>query len=163
LNPSALYGLFALPLLLIPYLMRRKPHRYIFSSLYMFTALGVNPSARPLKRLRLPLIFFLQLLLLALMVLALSEPVFTTRPAQGEYHQRQKQQLQEENERQTQALKRTRARINAQRSEHIQAREDVTTRLSAHKVRNQKKGQSEKPVKRAGIEKFHLLEQPDGR
>ncbi|HEX2228050.1 MAG TPA: VWA domain-containing protein, partial [Candidatus Binatia bacterium] len=77
----ALYGLFALPLLLIPYLMRRKPRRYIFSSLYMFTAPGINPSARPLKRLRLPLIFFLQLLLLALMVLALGEPVFTTRPA----------------------------------------------------------------------------------
>jgi hypothetical protein len=81
LNPSALYGLFALPLLLIPYLMRRKPRRYIFSSLYMFTALGATPSARPFKRLRLPLIFFLQLLLLALMVLALGEPVFTTRPA----------------------------------------------------------------------------------
>jgi hypothetical protein len=80
LNPSALYGLLALPLLLIPYLMRRKPQRYVFSSLYMFTALGANPTARPFRRLRLPLIFFLQLLLLALMVLALGEPVFTTRP-----------------------------------------------------------------------------------
>jgi hypothetical protein len=80
LNPSALYGLFALPLLLIPYLMRRKPRRYMFSSLHMFTALGASPTARPFKRLRLPLIFFLQLLLLALMVLSLAEPVFTTRP-----------------------------------------------------------------------------------
>jgi hypothetical protein len=80
LNPSALYGLFALPLLLIPYLMRRRPRRYVFSSLHMFTALGATPTARPFRRLRLPLIFFLQLLLLALMVLALGEPVFTTHP-----------------------------------------------------------------------------------
>ena len=80
LNPSALYGLFALPLLLIPYLLRRKPKRYVFSSLYMFTALGADRTARPFRRLRLPLIFFLQLLLLALMILALGEPVFTTRP-----------------------------------------------------------------------------------
>ncbi len=80
LNPGALYGLFALPLLLLPYFMRRKPQRYVFSSLYLFTALGASPTARPFKRLRLPLIFFLQLLLLALMVLALGEPVFTTRP-----------------------------------------------------------------------------------
>jgi hypothetical protein len=80
LNPSALYGLFTLPLLLIPYLLRRKPRRYVFSSLHIFTALGANPIARPWRRLRLPPIFFLQLLLLALMVLALGEPVFTTRP-----------------------------------------------------------------------------------
>jgi hypothetical protein len=80
LNPSALYGLFALPLLLIPYLLRRKPRRYVFSSLHIFTALGANPIAHPWRRLRLPPIFFLQLLLLALMVLALGEPVFTTRP-----------------------------------------------------------------------------------
>jgi hypothetical protein len=80
LNPGALYGLLALPLLLIPYLMRRKPRRYVFSSLYLLTALSANPTARPFKRLRLSLIFFLQLLLLALMVLAIGEPVFTTHP-----------------------------------------------------------------------------------
>jgi hypothetical protein len=80
LNPGALYGLFALPLLLIPYLLRRKPKRYVFSSLYMFTALGANRTARPFRRLRLPIIFFLQLLLLALMIFALGEPVFTSRP-----------------------------------------------------------------------------------
>jgi hypothetical protein len=80
LNPSALYGLLALPLLLIPYLMRRKPRRYVFSSLYMFSAAGTSPTARPFRRLRLPLIFYLQLLLMTLMLLALGEPVFTTRP-----------------------------------------------------------------------------------
>jgi hypothetical protein len=81
LNPIALYGLFALPLLLIPYLLRRRPRRYVFSSLFIFAAMGAAPTARPWGRLRLPLIFFLQLLLLALMVLALGEPVFFARPS----------------------------------------------------------------------------------
>lgn len=81
LNPAALYGLFALPLLLIPYLLRRKPRRYVFSSLFIFTAMGADSRSRPLGRLRLPLVFFLQLLLLALMIFALGEPVFTARPS----------------------------------------------------------------------------------
>ena len=81
LNPSALYGLLALPLLLIPYLMRRKPRRYVFSSLQIFNALSANPTVRPWRRLRLPPILFLQLLLLALMIFALGEPVFTARPS----------------------------------------------------------------------------------
>lgn len=79
LNPAALLGLFALPLLLIPYLVRRKPRRMVFSSLLLFLEGGAN-SSRPLGRLRLPPIFFLQLLLLAILILALSEPVFSVRP-----------------------------------------------------------------------------------
>ena len=81
LNPTALYGFFALPLLLVPYLLRRKPRRYVFSSLLILAAMSAEPTVRPWGRLRLPLIFFLQLLLLALMVLALGEPVFTARPS----------------------------------------------------------------------------------
>jgi hypothetical protein len=81
LNPIALYGLFTLPLLLIPYLLRRKPRRYVFSSLLIFAAMGADPTVRPWGRLRLPLIFFLQLLLLALMIIALGEPVFTASPS----------------------------------------------------------------------------------
>ena len=81
LNPIALYGLFTLPLLLIPYLLRRKPRRYVFSSLLIFAAMEAFTTVRPWGRLRLPLIFFLQLLLLALMILALGEPVFTARPS----------------------------------------------------------------------------------
>jgi len=81
LNPIALYGLLTLPLLLIPYLLRRKPRRYVFSSLLIFAAMGADPTVRPWGRLRLPLIFFLQLLLLALMIIALGEPVFTARPS----------------------------------------------------------------------------------
>ncbi len=79
LNPAALYGLLALPLLLIPYLIRRKPQRVIFSSLLLFTEPLKRAGGRPLGRLRLPLIFFLQLLLLTLLILALGEPVFSLR------------------------------------------------------------------------------------
>ena len=80
LNPTALFGLLALPLLLIPYLLRRKPRRVIFSSLLLFMTGSEQMSSRPWGRLHLPPIFFLQLLLLALLILALSEPVFSVRP-----------------------------------------------------------------------------------
>lgn len=79
LNPAALYGLLALPLLLVPYLIKRKPQRVIFSSLLLFTEPVKRAGGRPLGRLRLPLIFFLQLLLLTLLILALGEPVFSLR------------------------------------------------------------------------------------
>ena len=80
LNPIALLGLLALPLLLIPYLLRKKPRRFVFSSLLLFMEGGVQASGRPWGRINLPPIFFLQLLLLALLMLALSEPVFSVRP-----------------------------------------------------------------------------------
>src|SRR5438094_5072315 len=80
LNPIAFYGLLALPLLLVPYLIRRKPRRVIFSSLLLFTEISSRSSGRPWGRLRLPPIFFLQLLLLTLLILALGEPVFSVQP-----------------------------------------------------------------------------------
>jgi hypothetical protein len=80
LNPAALFGLLALPLLLIPYLIRRKPRRLVFSSLLLFLEGGAQASGRPLGRINLPPIFFLQLLLLFLLIAALSEPVFSVRP-----------------------------------------------------------------------------------
>ena len=80
LNPTALFGLVALPLLLIPYLIRRKSQRMAFSSLLLFIESGETASARPWGRINLPPIFFLQLLLLALLIFALSEPVFSIRP-----------------------------------------------------------------------------------
>jgi hypothetical protein len=79
LYPTALYGLLALPLLLIPYLIRRKPRRIVFSSLLLFSPFGSRRSGQPLGKLRLPPIFFLQLLLLTLLILALGEPVFSVR------------------------------------------------------------------------------------
>ncbi len=80
LNPSALYGLLALPLLLIPYLIRRKPQRIIFSSLLLLTEYDASARPRPWGRFRLPPAFFLQLLLLTLLILALAEPVLSVRP-----------------------------------------------------------------------------------
>ena len=80
LNPTALYGLMALPLLMIPYLIQRKPRRVIFSSLLLFTEMGERASGKPWGRLRIPLLFILQLILLALLVFSLSEPVFSIRP-----------------------------------------------------------------------------------
>ena len=81
LNPTALLGLFALPLLVIPYLVRKRPRRLVFSSLLLFTQGGVQSGGRLLGRIHLPPIFFLQLLLLALLIFALSEPVFSVRPS----------------------------------------------------------------------------------
>ena len=80
LNPTALYGLLALPLLLLPYLIRKRPQRVVFSSLLLFADLAANASGRPWGKLRLPPIFFLQLLLLTLLILALGEPVFSVHP-----------------------------------------------------------------------------------
>jgi Ca-activated chloride channel homolog len=80
LNPAALYGLYALPLLLVPYFIRRKPRRVVFSSLLLFIEQqGSQATATPWGRLRLPLLFFLQLLVLLLLILALAEPVFSVR------------------------------------------------------------------------------------
>src|SRR4026209_843869 len=80
LNPAALFGLLPLPLLLIPYLIRKKPRRMVFSSLLLFLEGGAQASGRPLGRIHLPPVFFLQLLLLTLLILAVSEPVFSVRP-----------------------------------------------------------------------------------
>ena len=80
LNPAAWFGLLALPLLLIPYLIRRKPRRAIFSNLLLLIETGDQASSRAWGRIQLPWIFFLQLLLLALLIFALSEPVFSVRP-----------------------------------------------------------------------------------
>ncbi len=80
LHPAALYGLAALPLLLLPYLIRRKPRRVFFSSLLLLKDAGDPASNRRWRKIRLPWIFFLQLLLLTLLILALGEPIFSLRP-----------------------------------------------------------------------------------
>ena len=80
LNPAALYGFFLLPLLLIPYLVKRKPRRLVFSSLLLLQEFSSPSKSRPWGPLRLPPIFFLQLLLLLLLIGSLAEPVFSVRP-----------------------------------------------------------------------------------
>ena len=80
LNPAALYSLPLLPLLLVPYLVRRRPRRLVLSSLLLLKDFGSRATAHSWERLRLPPIFFLQLLLLLLLLLALGEPSLSFRP-----------------------------------------------------------------------------------
>lgn len=82
LNPAALYAFLLLPLLLLAYLIRGRPRRVTFSSLLFLRDLSTRSAERRWRVIRLPPIFFLQLLLLALLVLALGEPVFSVRPLQ---------------------------------------------------------------------------------
>lgn len=82
LNLPALYALGALPLLLLPYLVRRKPRRHVFSSLLLLQAFATRPEKRFWGRLRLPWLFLLQLIILAALVAAAADPVW--RSASGE-------------------------------------------------------------------------------
>jgi len=82
LNPAGLYTLFLLPLLLIPYLFRRR-RRLVFSSLLLLTEFSMGSSGRSWARLRLPLLFFLQLLFLGVLVLGLGDLVVTMRPPEN--------------------------------------------------------------------------------
>ena len=80
LNPAALYAFALLPLLLIPYLFRAHPKRTVFSSLVLLRELVARPQGRGWKWLRMPPIFFLQLLLLALLFFTMGEPVLSVHP-----------------------------------------------------------------------------------
>jgi hypothetical protein len=79
LNPAALYALALLPLAVVPYLMRRRPRRLIFSSVLLLRELAARATTRRWGRLYLPPVFFLQLLFLLLLLLALGEPIFSVR------------------------------------------------------------------------------------
>ncbi len=79
LNPLGLYAFSLLPVLLIPYLIWRRSRRIVFSSLLLIRDFPSDSASRFWGRLRLPLIFFLQLLFLLFLVLALGEPVLTAR------------------------------------------------------------------------------------
>jgi hypothetical protein len=81
LNPAALYSLLLLPLLLIPYLIKGKPRQIVFSSLLLLRDFSARARGTPWGKLRLPPIFFLQLLFLLLLALTLGEPVSSISPA----------------------------------------------------------------------------------
>ncbi|MFQ5540264.1 MAG: BatA domain-containing protein, partial [Candidatus Binatia bacterium] len=83
LNPAGLFALSLLPILLIPYLIRGRPRRIVFSSLLLLREFPSGSSRWLWGRLRIPLLFFLQLLFLLLLALALGEPVFTIRQPQN--------------------------------------------------------------------------------
>jgi hypothetical protein len=80
LNPAALSAFALLPLLLVPYLFRARPRRTVFSSLVILRELAARPQGRGWKWLRVPPIFFLQLLLLALLFFTMGEPVLSVHP-----------------------------------------------------------------------------------
>lgn len=81
LNPAALYALFLLPLLLVAYLIKGRPKPLVFSSLLFLREFSSRSAGRSWGTLYLPPIFFLQLLLLLLLIIALGDPVFSTRPS----------------------------------------------------------------------------------
>jgi hypothetical protein len=76
LNPAALYSLLLLPVLLIAHLIRRRPRRVIFSSLLLMREFAADPIRGSSG---VPPVFFLHLLLLTLLLLALAEPSLTSR------------------------------------------------------------------------------------
>ncbi|MGH7830245.1 MAG: vWA domain-containing protein, partial [Candidatus Binatia bacterium] len=81
LSPAALYALLLLPLLLIPYLTKGRPRQTVFSSLLLLRNFSARATGRSWGKPRLPPIFFLQLLFLLLLALALGEPVSSVNPA----------------------------------------------------------------------------------
>lgn len=76
LNPAALYALLLLPLLLMAYLVRRRPRRVVFSTVLLMRDLATRASA---GRSGVPPIFFLHLLILTLLLLCLGEPSLSSR------------------------------------------------------------------------------------
>jgi len=74
-NPLAFWGLVALPLLVAIYWLRRRHRRHPVSSLMLWLEPRESrQGGTRIDRLRTPLLFFLELLALALLVLAAAEP-----------------------------------------------------------------------------------------
>src|SRR5216684_5086068 len=74
LNPGALIFFALLPALLLAYLVRERPSRLTVSSVLAFRALRGLKAERPIGPPRVDWIFLLELLILALAVLAIAGP-----------------------------------------------------------------------------------------
>lgn len=76
LNPAGLLWLGALPLLLLPYLVRERPRRHTVPALFLYQ--GIDPAKRIRLggRPRLERLFLLQLLLLLAAIAAIARPVW---------------------------------------------------------------------------------------
>jgi hypothetical protein len=74
LSPFAFRLLYALPLLIVPYLLRQRGRRVVVPALFLYQGLPSSARRRLWGRLRLTPLFFLQLLILLLLVIAAAQP-----------------------------------------------------------------------------------------
>lgn len=74
LTPSAFTLLYALPLLVVPYLLRERGRRVIVPALFLYQGLSSSARFRLWGVPRLTPLFFLQLFILLLLVLAAAQP-----------------------------------------------------------------------------------------
>jgi len=84
-QPQFLYGLFSIPALIGIYLWRRRTRRYPVSSLILWQNLtSARQGGKRFHKFHFPLIFFIELLILILCVLAATDPMLSatkmTRP-----------------------------------------------------------------------------------
>lgn len=83
LSPVGLFLLLGLPLLALPYLLRRRHPRVVVPALFLYRGLPSGADRRPWGRLRLPPRFFLQLSILLLLAVAVARPVLRTAAEPG--------------------------------------------------------------------------------
>src|SRR5919198_1285574 len=74
LSPLAFRLLYALPLLIVPYLLRERGRRVVVSALFLYQGLSSSARRRLWGRLQLRPLFFLQLLILLLLIAAAAQP-----------------------------------------------------------------------------------------
>jgi Ca-activated chloride channel homolog len=74
LSPLAFRLLYALPLLVVPYLLRERGKRIVVPALFLYQGLPSSARRRLWGRLQLTPLFFLQLLILLLLITAAAQP-----------------------------------------------------------------------------------------
>lgn len=74
LSPLAFRLLYALPLLLVPYLLRERGRQIVVPALFLYEGLPSSARLRLWGRLRLTPLFFLQLLILLLLIVSAAQP-----------------------------------------------------------------------------------------
>ncbi|MEA2626642.1 MAG: hypothetical protein QOD06_2687 [Candidatus Binatota bacterium] len=83
LNPGGLVWLAALPLLLVPYLLRERTRRRLVPALFLYEGIARTRRLRLFGVPRLEPLFWLQLLLLALLAVAIARPALTASTTRG--------------------------------------------------------------------------------
>lgn len=75
LSPLAFRLLYALPLLIVPYLLRERGKRIVVPALFLYQGLPSSARRRLWGRLKLTPLFFLQLFILLLLITAAAQPL----------------------------------------------------------------------------------------